>query len=419
MMRTSWLVPVLIAAFGLLAIVLMMALLPGQPLVDEHFHLAQIQRLINGEFVMVPELPMPPGYHLSVATPAALLGIDNLTGLRVISAMLGLSTLMLAWWHLYIHAASMPLLRTMQLLLCPLLWPFFFLLYTDLWSLAVILAGLLAFSAGRLGVAASIAVVALAFRQTNVFWALLLWLMALHQTGYWQHLTEVLRNRPQDWLGQLFLATRHALSQTWLLLIPLVVFLIFVVVNQGVAIGDRVSHQVGGLFPSQIFFMLLVVWFVLLPVHVFRLKAIAGLCRAKPWIILILLAVFAIYMFSFQITHHYNFGLPEFHLRNRVLGWLNDSLAWRAMAFIGMAWALLSIMTIRLTHPAGYWLYPVTILALLPLELIEQRYYIVPFVFWMLLREPERSFAEWLTLAWFAVISTLLTAAIISLRYFL
>jgi alpha-1,2-glucosyltransferase len=402
------------------AMVLMTAILPAEPMVDEHFHLGQIRFINSDEFVRVPELTTPLGYHYSVARPARWLGVDSLTGLRGISAVLGLLAVVLAWACVHRGHGDGALMRAFQVLLCPLLWPFYFLLYTDLVSLSVVLAGLLFVLSGQYLIAGLIGIAMLGWRQSNVFWAALLWLMALHQAGLGPALSHLLPGKQHGMLQNPGETALRALKATWPLALPLLAFIVFLVVNQGVAMGDRLAHQFGArIYPAQIFFLLLTAWLVLLPLHLARLADIVGLLRQRPLIIVGLIALFVGYMASFSVTHVYNLGLPEFHLRNRVLAWLDGDWLWRALAFIGMAWTLLTLAVTRLKTSSGYWLYPVTVAALLPVELIEQRYYIVPMVFFLLLRERGRPSVEWSLLIWFALLSAGLTAAIASQRYFL
>jgi len=418
--RTRGQIPAQLATLlgtAVLAVFLMLSVLPDEPLVDEHYHLAQIRSINSDEFARVPYLTTPLGYHFSVALPARLLGVESLRGLRAISATWALLSLVLAWFFLLRHGAARPLLRSLQVLLCPLVWPFCFLLYTDLGALTLVLAALVAFGSRSFWTAAAIGTLALAWRQTNVFWSGLLWLMALHQAGVWQ--TPGALNW-RSLLHRVRVRAVPALQSSWMLMLPLVVFVAFVILNQGVALGDREAHRFGqAVYPGQVFFMLLVVWLVLLPLHAANLARIVELLGRRPWVGLLIAALGVLYLTTFSVTHFYNLGLPEFHLRNRVLGWMVDHHWFRLLAFAGMAWALLSIAVTRLKDPAGYWLYPVTILALLPVELIEQRYYIVPVILFLLFRQPRGATVEWSVLAWFAGLSAAVTAAIASQDYFL
>ncbi len=416
-MSKTGLSSVLLALITLGILASSLYLLPDQLMVDEHFHHGQIQFFLAGEFKRVPEITVTPGYHLIVSAPAALLGLDQVTALRAISALLASSVIFLAWLYWRAHAAQQPFLRSLQLLACPLLWPFYVLLYTDLLALAALLAVVLLADRQRFKAAACIGLAALFIRQTNVFWLGLVWLMAVHQAGIGTALAA--GDNLSDKIRAAGQALVPALKSTWPLLLPLFAFIIFLVLNRGVAVGDRMSHQLGGLYPSQVFFMLLALWLVLLPLHIANLGNIAALVRKRWWIIPALLLLGLYYWFSFAVTHHYNLGLPEFHLRNRVLGWLaNDPVA-RLLAFPLMAWSLLSIAVSPLKEKASIWLFPVTVLAMLPAELIEQRYYIPPLVLWLLFRQPQHKWQEISLLLWFALLSAAFFAAASSLKYFL
>ncbi len=407
----------LLALITACVLTLALYLLPDQLMVDEHFHHGQILFFLAGEFIRVPEITVLPGYHLAIVGPAALLGVDQVQPLRAISAVLGASVIMLAWLYWLRHGANQPLLRSLQLLTCPLLWPFYVLLYTDLVALAVLVAALTLADRQRFWAAVVVGLSALLVRQTNVFWLALLWLMAMHQAGLGAALTaavgpaQKLRNGTQ--------ALLPALKSTWPLLLPLLAFMAFLVLNRGVAIGDRASHQLGGIYPSQIFFMLLVLWLALLPLHLANLGRIGLLLHRHWWIAPALLLLGLLYWFSFAVTHHYNLGLPEFHLRNRALGWLDQDWRVRLLAFPLMAWSLLSIAVSPLKEKAAAWLFPVTLLAMLPAELIEQRYYIPPLVLWLLFRQPGSRAVEIALLAWFVALSLAVYSASASLKYFL
>lgn len=415
----SWLPWSALTAFGLVAVIVMAALLPHSPLVDEHFHLAQIQHLIGGNFSMLPHLPMPPGYHALIAAPASLLGVDSLLALRWISTALSLTTVVLAGLILVRQRDRLPQLGTAQILFCPLLWPFYFLLYTDLVSTALVLSAVLLATTGRYFGSALFATVSLAVRQTSIVWTGFYWLLAVHRGGHAGRLQRQLIDRQPGWTRETAKTLKAIVADTWPLLLPGVAFLAFVLWNGGIAVGSRDLHQLTGIYPTQLFVWLLVVWILTLPLQIARLRDIGRLIRTRPWILLLPLFMLAIYWWCFAVTHHHNFGAPEFHLRNRLLLWMDQSSMVRFAAFVPMAWTGLTLIVIKLRSPVHYWLFPLTVIALLPVELIEQRYYIVPFVLWMLFRRTEQPATEWLLLSWFCLLSAALSWAIVSGRFFL
>jgi len=395
----------ILLAAALASAAVMLNILPNAPMVDEHFHHGQILLINSDEFQRVPELTTPLGYHHSVAWLARLFNVDSVNGLRAISAFLGLSSVFLAWAYLRQNRSELPVLRSLQILLCPLLWPFYFLLYTDLASLSLVLAALSLFSAGFFWPTALVGIAMLAWRQNNIVWSGLFWLTQFQAA--WPARGDAAALRP--WI-----------TRSCILALPMVAFLGFLIINRGVAMGDHAMHEIGQeLHPAQIWFLLLVFWLVLLPLHIGSLGESIQWLRKNPWRVLPVLAVPALVILSFDVTHPYNLALPEFHLRNGLLRLLDTD--WRLLLFgsIAMTWSVLTLIVTRVRSPIGLWLYPVTVVALLPVELIEQRYYIVPIVLFLLFRKARDTRVEIALLLWFLILSSGLTAAIASTRYFL
>lgn len=395
----------ILLAVVLASIAVMLSILPDAPMVDEHFHHGQILLINSDEFRRVPELTTPLGYHHSVAWLARLFSVESVNGLRALSAILGLTSVFLAWVYLQQNRSALPVIRSLQILFCPLLWPFYFLLYTDLASLSLVLGALSLFSAGLFWPTALIGIAMLAWRQNNIIWSGLFWVS--HFQAAWPARGDAAALRP--WL-----------IRSCILALPMMAFLGFLVVNGGVAMGDHAMHQIGqDLHPAQIWFFLFVFWLVLLPLHVASLAESIRWLRNRPWRLAAILAVPALVMISFEVTHPYNLALPEFHLRNGVLKLLDSDWRLLLLGSLAMTWSVLTLAVTRVKRPIGLWLYPVTALALLPVELIEQRYYIVPIVLFLLFREARDTRAEIALLIWFLILSSGLTAAIASTRYFL
>jgi len=87
---------------------------------------------------------------------------------------------------------------------------------------------------------------------------------------------------------------------------------------------------------------------------------------------------------------------------------LREDLSLRVAAFIPMAWALCSLCVTPLQRRSFYYLYPVTVAALLPVSLIEQRYFIVPVVLFMLVKKRESAVFDLGTIVIYAPMTGLL-----------
>jgi alpha-1,2-glucosyltransferase len=404
----------LLLGFVVLAALVMLWILPAKPIADELIHLPQIQSFMAGSMVLNGIVAMPPGFHLTIASIANLLGLQELRELRVINAAITLICPLLFWMYLVSEKSKLPTLRSTQILLSPIVWPFFFLLYTDLSSLLLVLTGMVLIERRHFKIAALVCTFSLAFRQNNIFWAVLIWLIAMGDSCSISSLLEDRKSSFKDFLKKI----TPFLKKTFLFVTPLIAFAIFIFLNGGVAMGNKDLHQASGLYPTQVFFCLLVLWLVLLPMHINNLGSIFVLLKARPWLILLLAALGVAYYLSFDISHPYNFP-SDYFIRNWVLYKLKDHQYWRLIAFIPMAWALLSLMVTSLEKRSYYWLYPITFASLLPVHLIEQRYYIIPLVLLMLFRVPMSKKWESILLIWTILLSTLVSYGIISMKLFL
>ena len=86
--------------------------------------------------------------------------------------------------------------------------------------------------------------------------------------------------------------------------------------------------------------------------------------------------------------------------------------------FLALAiWCILSLMVTRLRQPFHYWIYPFTIVFLLPLWLIEQRYTFIPFALWILFRREEDRGFEW-KLASYGIVGTIVVFIAVARRMF-
>ena len=392
-----------------------LAILPKQPIADELIHLPQIMTFISGSTVLSGIVAMPPGFHYTIATVAGALNLHELNQLRAINTLITLICPILFGLYIYADKGRLELMRSAQLMIAPIIWPFFFLLYTDLSSLLLILIGLLLVQQRRFVPAALVCTLSLAFRQNNIFWVLLLWLIAMVPSVY----SRIQSGHASPRHLHLLNVVRDGVKKTAVFIFPVVAFLIFVYLNGGVAMGNKDLHHTSGIYPTQIFFFLLVFWFVLLPLHIRNLPKIYTLLQKHLFFLIGAIGLLAlIYLVNFDISHPYNFR-SDYFIRNWLLYKLNDNLLWRVLAFIPMVWALISLATTKLLHPKYYWLYPITLLSLLPVHLIEQRYYIIPLALFLLFRIPTSKFWEATLLAWEIILSVLVTYGIASLKIFL
>jgi alpha-1,2-glucosyltransferase len=81
--------------------------------------------------------------------------------------------------------------------------------------------------------------------------------------------------------------------------------------------------------------------------------------------------------------------------------------------------AVLSLFVIRLRHPLHYLIYPFAMLTVLPVWLIEQRYYLPAFSLFMVFRESASPALERALLATNAIAALYFFAGVTQGRFFL
>jgi hypothetical protein len=160
-----------VAVAALLAVAAAIAAVHDRPVVDEWAHFAQVREFLRGNFKPLEALTMLPGYHATVAAAAKLAHDESLDFARLVTLAFGILAIpAFAGIRRAVAPGEDPLVPTLQFVFFPLLFPFCFLVYTDVPSLALVLWALRASLAGRDVAAGAIGIVALLFRQTNVVW---------------------------------------------------------------------------------------------------------------------------------------------------------------------------------------------------------------------------------------------------------
>ena len=374
---------------------------------DEVYHYPQIEVFAEGRFEINRDLAMLPGYHAiigALAWAGGLGGALSPSAARAISW--GLCSLVPVLFFLCARALGKGNRFSLSLafLLSPLIFPFFFFLYTDIPSLLFLLGVLLLTLRRRYQLAGLMAVLSLLLRQSNVIWVFFFALVALGQEGVWARLVQ------RD-----FRPVLHALAGLWLFVFAGLAFLAFVYWHGGIALGGPGQargevvgvHRVEHLYPTQIYLLLFTMFLLFVPLHIRNLPRIARMIRRRPVICLCIgVMSLAFYLWTFWADHPWNSHLS--YLRNQILQLLREDLYLRIAAFIPMAWTLCSLCVTPLQRRSFYYLYPVTVAALLPVSLVEPRYFIVPVALFMLAKKHQSAPLDLWTIAVYAPATGLL-----------
>jgi len=368
-------------------------------------HLPQIMAFVEGSWEIKPWLPYFPGYHLVIAGLAKIFDVDSLPGVRTLTLLVSLPSV----WVFYLCAKTLDYrtstLRTLQYFFLPIIFPFFFLVYTDAFALLLVLLSLYAFLSERFALSGVTAATSLLVRQTNIIWLAMLFVMIyLEENG----LSFSLRSLKQH-------CRRH-----WIFSVSLIAFLVFIVWNGGAVLNTAsmsAFHPSTALKTGNLFFSLVVFFMIFLPSILHNLRRGIRAVRSEPGSIVLLLIVCLIYWLTFAADHPAQ--RSDWFLRNRFLHFVEATQARRALLLLPIGLSLISLRVTRLRRPSLYVLYGAWPLSLLPIWLIEQRYYMPIFAMFLLFRVRETPAVEIGTTVYFIALTGLFMTGMLRHLFFL
>jgi len=371
---------------------------------DEIYHYLQVHLFREGDFrVLDRYLTTIPGFHVLVASLESLFGVDSPGAARTINAGFGLVAA--AGFHalrerLWPGTATV---ATAQFLALPILVPLFFLVYTDVLALALLLWALVATRASRHVLSALLLTALVLVRQHDVVWAAFAAALAL---ATW----------PQAWHAA---HRRDAAMTAMPYALPVIVFLGFWAWNGSISLSAEQAqlHPLTLRLGNPLFALLLAG--LLLPLHVMAgLGDFARAASGRPWLLLLPLLLFTAYWWGFHADNPYNTALPDLIPRNGLLMRMDGDPAWRFGAGIVIVLAAAGLGATRLRPQGAVLLYPFAALFLAASWLIEQRYALVPIVLWLAFREHRDVRIEWATFALWFLLAVLAFAGIHAGRFF-
>jgi alpha-1,2-glucosyltransferase len=364
--------------------------------VDERNHLNQIQRYLAGNFVTTSTASG--GFHAAAAAFAWLTGSMSQEAVRLFVVLISCAAILTFRSLAEAFEPRAGTMRTFQFALFPLLFPFWFVIYTDVFGLLFLLLAVLAFTRKRFHRTGIFATLSVVVRQTYVVWLAML--------AVWTAIVTI--NRPHRELARRLSSFAIAAA----------LFVVFVLVNHGVAIGDRDSHPEMELHTENLLFMLVCFFLMFFPLIVSQLRRIA---RLPPLVLAgVMVGSTLLFFGTFRVDHPYNAVVSEdLFVRNDILRLMTSSTAARLASSVVIALATLSLFVVRLRQPIHYLIYPFAALTVMPVWLIEQRYYLPAFALFMAFREPASPTVERAILAVNAVLSLYLFGGVLQGRFFL
>lgn len=381
------------------------------PLGDEWVHWHQIDRFLRGDHRVYREyLTNIPGLHWLTTGLLLLFGGDSLPQARAVCACYSLAAVaVFAAIRLRLHPHDLQR-AVAQFFFLPILFPLWFLVYTDPLSLGLVLAGLLAAQRGRHGWAAIALLASIAIRQNNVLWAAFVALLVLQPL--W---------RACGW--RIWKTLPQSLAIAWPYALVGLAFLAYWAWNGSISYSNAQGQTIHpdlhwGL--GNPFFMLFLTA-LLFPLHTaIGLRRYVAQARGRPWLWAMPMLIFALFAWGFAVDHPFNDTVKGlFYLRNSLLRLITaEAWAWAGFG-VAATLAACSLVQTRWLVPGAGWLLPFAVCFVGASWLIEQRYALIPFALLMALRQPEAAWVERLTLGFWVVLSIYLTVGVYDQHFLL
>src|SRR5690606_34167054 len=352
------------AGGGLCLLALLFAQASGRTIADESVHVPQIQWFLQGRFEAHPLLTTIPGYHLLVAAVLKVLSIDSVAAMRAVGAVIGIACA-LVFRRIRTTLGDPDASRSAALLFfLPFLFPYYFLVYTDVLSLLLVLAALLATLDRRHMLAGLAVALSIGVRQNNVVWAGFLPLFAL-----WPTLREA-GWRPWRRAGTI---ARVA----WPYALPVAVFFAYWAWNGTISLSKTVAggHPDLKLHAGNVWFSLFL-FFVFFPHDAWAgAKRFAAALRRNAWLLLLPLAIIVVARLKGSYD---NTQFTDYFIRNAIVEAVRHG-GWERWAFGALvALSACSIAFVRFAVPQAWLVYQFAVFYLVASWLIENRYSIIP-----------------------------------------
>jgi alpha-1,2-glucosyltransferase len=371
--------------------------------VDEQDHYPQIISYVNGDCAKPYVISTLTTYHALLAAISKITGFTSLLFFRTINLFFALLAIIIFGLTVQTNNKT-SILNILQFSFFPIIFPYFFLIYTDVLSLLMVLCAFFFFNRKKYQWCGIFSILACLVRQDNIVWlSFFMVLSYIDRYGF--------KLKIKD-------ASNH-LIKYWSFSAGIVLFILFVIINKGIAIGDKSMHPAFSFHLGNIYFLLFIFFILFIPLHLANYKKIIALFKRHKLTIAGIASFYFLFLFSFSNDHPFNYQWGNYFLRNKLLIFFNASVINKTVFFIFITYSFLSLCVTEFKHKNFYLLYVFTFLFLIPSWLIEQRYYFIPLSLFLLFKKEEKNWVELSTTILFVAASGLLFLIIRGNRYFL
>jgi alpha-1,2-glucosyltransferase len=373
-----------------------LAILPGSPIIDESVHYKVIGRLLRGDFNLGggDEIAMLPGYHYLCYVIASLAGTASIEGIRAIGATISLASIAVFYGLVKSKNTEVASVRSAQYAFLPVLFPFFFLTYTDATSIAFLLAAYYFLDRGEWAASGLFSFFSVLIRQNNIVWVVYFAALAF-----------------RGGRGSMSALVPYAPSLA-------IIAVLFFVNDFSLAFGHREYHPSFSFYTENIFNFLFVYFFLSLPEILHQSVNLLRDAAKARYLPVALGATLIVCANSFNAPHKFNLILQNHLLSSMIASAMAHDALFRAAYLIPVGFSILSLW--RLGLNADKWVfYAFTVVYLAPFGNLDFRYYLVPLVLLLIHKKPTDGRVEWATAALYFATSMLLIALIAEKRMFL
>jgi len=375
--------------------------------VDEGIYYKLIVKAASLQFTpLLDETPSLPGYAISIGIIDHFIGLSKQAS-RLATTIFSLLSVLIFYLIAKRIDSKMSEIKTLQYFFFPILFVFFFLLYTDVYSLLYTLITFLLVLKRRYFWAGFFGFLSLLIRQNNIIWLGFFCVYILLD----KYIDVKVRN-----------LTKYFKDIT-IFILSFISAIVFIVINKGAVMGEtnQMNHPLS-FHLENIFFLLFLFFFLFLPLNIANFPKIIRLLKSNLptflFLTLLLVNIFLLYLLNFKVESPYN-GPSNFTLRNIILNDIIANPLNKSIAFIPIGYSILSLCVTPLKNKKHYLIYLFTFIFLGLSWLIEQRYYLIPFTFFILFKKSQSFLVEYATLAIYIFLAIIIFFVTISGKFFL
>lgn len=348
-------------------------------IVDENTHITQIKLFYYNYWKIITLLTNIPGYHFFVYLIAKIFQNIDTSFLRTIQFCISVITIFI-FFNTNTFLSNLRNINTAQFIALPILFIYFYLIYVDVFSLLFLLLSLNLFFRKHYNWSLFIIAISILVRQPNIIWVCYILSIILLKNINSNSIisTALIKEKLHENKNQILI-----------FLITVLLFLLFVKFNGGIAIGDKNNHVINKIRPANIYFCLSLFFIInLFDILINRWAIYSFVMKNKILILFIFIISLFLIFNTFVIDHKNNAqGGSHYFIRMKMLWFYKQKYFPRFLLFITAFISLIHLITLSIKNKMFTVFLIFSLMSIFPLWLVEQRYYIPFFTLYLLFRK--------------------------------